>query len=127
LATPCTACLRCRTLPEHPVARSQSPPRHLGDGPRELATRSLRPRAETPSPRSQEDASRLSCATNVLSRTPENCRPSSEGLASSCPPRCSRSSHPRHLAMPETPRTGLPRRCLVAVAGAFDLEWRCGG
>lgn len=28
--------------------------------------------------------------------------------------------------MLDTPQTGLPRRCLVAVAGAFDLEWRCG-
>jgi hypothetical protein len=98
-----------------------------GDGPRELATLPLRPHAETRCPRFQEDASRLSCATNVLSRTPANCRSSSEGLASFESPRYSRSSCPVHLAMLETPRTGLPRRCLVAVAGAFDLEWRCGG
>jgi hypothetical protein len=98
-----------------------------GDGPEELATLPPRPHAETRCPRFQEDASRLSCATNMLSRTPANCRPSSEGLASFESPRCSRSSCPAHLAMLETPRPGLPRRCLVAVAGAFDLEWRCGG
>jgi hypothetical protein len=98
-----------------------------GDGLRELATLPLRPHAETRCPRFQEDASRLSCATNVLSRTPESCQLSSEGLASFESPRCSRSSCPIHLSMLETPRTGLPRRCLVAVAGAFDLEWRCGG